>query len=147
MKNSKIKKIIAFSLSIFILLITPQKNVNAQDNLPQCVIKTHCVRENWRVQVPVQDSFDHIILSVKKSPRTLILEEKTDYIHAEAKTKWLKYTDDLILLMKPETSSVQIRSESRIGLGDNGVNQKRLDLLAKSIKKNYPYIIINRSKD
>ena len=47
--------------------------------------------------------------------------------HKEAKTKWRRYTDDLLLKAIPEEGIIQVRSESRVGIGDNGVNQKRVD--------------------
>ena len=61
------------------------------------------------------------------SPRTKIVEQTNSYIHAEAKTKWRRYTDDLLLKAIPEEGIIQVRSESRVGVGDNGVNQKRVD--------------------
>ena len=60
-------------------------------------------------------------------------ERKKFYVHAEAKTKWRRYTDDLLVKLLPEKGIVQIRSESRVGIGDNGVNQKRIDKLAKQL--------------
>ena len=43
-----------------------------------------------------------------------------------------KYVDDLEISFVPESSKLQVRSESRVGESDLGVNQKRIDLL-KSI--------------
>ena len=64
---------------------------------------------------------------VSETERTKIVEKTDSYIHAEAKTKWRRYTDDLLIKTIPEKGIIQVRSESRVGIGDNGVNQKRVD--------------------
>ena len=61
---------------------------------------------------------------------TKIVEQTNSYLHAEAKTRWRRYTDDLLLKVIPEKGIIQVRSESRVGIGDMGVNQKRVDDLA-----------------
>ncbi len=63
------------------------------------------------------------------SPRTEIVEIDGDYLHAEATSKWMKYVDDLEVSFLPESNILSIRSESRVGESDLGVNQKRVDLL------------------
>jgi len=96
------------------------------NELPECVVITHCVRENFRVN-DLENAFKKASKIVSESPRTKIVEQTNSYIHAEAKTKWRRYTDDLILKAIPEEGIIQVRSESRVGIGDNGVNKKRVD--------------------
>jgi Uncharacterized protein conserved in bacteria len=52
-----------------------------------------------------------------------------DYLPAEATSKWMKYVDNLEVSFLPESDIVSIRSESRVGESDLGVNQKIVDLL------------------
>jgi len=100
---------------------------NAQTNeLPECVVTTHCVREDFKV-TSLENSFKKAIRIVSETPRTVIVEQTDFYIHAEAKTKWRRYTDDLLIKAIPEKGIIQVRSESRVGIGDNGVNKKRVD--------------------
>ena len=115
-----------FIVILFVILITPNK-INATSNeLPECVVITHCVRENLKVK-DVEHAFKKATQIVSDSPRTKIVEQTNSYIHAEAKTKWRRYTDDLLLKAIPEEGIIQVRSESRVGIGDNGVNQRRVD--------------------
>ncbi len=102
------------------------------NELPECVVMTHCVRENWSVN-DLQKTFEIAKKAVSNSPRTKIVEENDTFIHAEAKTKWRRYTDDLLLKALPDQQIIQVRSESRVGIGDNGVNQKRINNLAYQI--------------
>ena len=121
--------ITSFLLFFFVFVINPN-HLNATTNeLPECVVITHCVRENIKVK-DLENSFKKATKIVTETPRTKIVERTNSYIHAEAKTKWRRYTDDLLLKVIPEKGIIQVRSESRVGIGDNGVNQRRVDDLA-----------------
>lgn len=122
-----IKQVITCILSIlFVVTLTPYK-VNATTNdLPECVVITHCVREDFKVN-DIENAFKKATKIVSETARTKIVEKTDSYIHAEAKTKWRRYTDDLLLKAIPEKGIIQVRSESRVGVGDNGVNKKRVD--------------------
>jgi len=113
----------------FVLAGTP---VN---ELPECVVVTHCVREDWEVS-DLEGSFKKVAEAVANTPRTKIVEQSDSYIHAEAKTKWRRYTDDLLVKALPDQSIIQVRSESRVGVGDNGVNKQRINELAYRLTTN-----------
>ena len=115
-----------FLLIVFVIAINPNQ-INANTNeLPECVVITHCVRENFKVN-DVENAFKKASKIVSETARTKIVDQTYLYLHAEAKTKWRRYTDDLLLKAIPEKGIIQVRSESRVGIGDNGVNQKRID--------------------
>ena len=115
-----------FLLILCVVLITPNQISANSNELPECVVKTHCVRENFKVK-DLEDAFNKATKIVSETPRSKIIEQTKSYLHAEAKTKWRRYTDDLLLKAIPEEGIIQVRSESRVGIGDNGVNQKRVD--------------------
>ena len=122
-----------FFFILLVVVCTPLQ-VNANTNeLPECIVITHCVRENFAVK-DLDNAFKKAVKIVSETPRTKIVEQTNSYIHAEAKTKWRRYTDDLLLKAIPEKGIIQIRSESRVGIGDNGVNQKRVDAFAYRLK-------------
>ena len=116
-------------LILFVVVITPNQISATTNELPECVVITHCVRENFKVK-DLENAFKKAIKIVSDTPRTKIVEQTNSYIHAEAKTKWRRYTDDLLLKTIPEEGIIQVRSESRVGIGDNGVNQRRVDAFA-----------------
>ena len=105
----------------------------ATKELPECVVTTHCVKEDFKVN-NIEDAFLKAIDIVSSTPRTKIVEQTNSYIHAEAKTKWRRYTDDFLLKVISEKGIIQVRSESRVGIGDNGVNQKRVNDFAYRLK-------------
>ena len=122
-----IKQFFSFFFSIFLIFSnSPHKIEALTTELPECVVITHCVKENFKVN-DLENAFKKAIKIVSDTPRTKIVEKTDLFIHAEAKTRWRGYTDDLLLKAIPEKSIIQVRSESRVGIGDNGVNQKRVD--------------------
>ena len=122
-----IKQVITCILSIlFVVTLTPYKANSTTNDLPECVVITHCVREDFKVN-DIENAFKKATKIVSETARTKIVEKTDSYIHAEAKTKWRRYTDDLLLKAIPEKGIIQVRSESRVGVGDNGVNKKRVD--------------------
>ena len=126
-----IKRIIVVSIAFLLLVFNSTLALadSETEELPKCVVVTHCVRVNWQVS-DTEAAFKKAVDAVAKTPRTKIVEETDSYIHAEAKTKSRRYTDDLLLKALPEKGVIQVRSESRVGIGDMGVNQKRVDDLA-----------------
>ena len=111
---------------LLIFSISPHKVTSLTTELPDCVVITHCVKENIKVN-DLENAFKKATKIVSETARTKIVEQTDLFIHAEAKTKWRRYTDDLLLKAIPEKGIIQVRSESRVGIGDNGVNQKRVD--------------------
>ena len=122
-----IKRVITSFLAILLVVTIIPDKLNAMENdLPDCVVITHCVREDFKVR-DLENAFQKATKIVSETARTKIVEKTDYYIHAEAKTKWRRYTDDFLLKAIPEKGLIQVRSESRVGVGDNGVNQKRVD--------------------
>ena len=118
--------LICFFSILFVITISPNKVIASTNDLPECIVITHCVRKDFKVD-DLEDAFEKAFKIVSNTPRTKIVEMTDTYIHAEAKTKWRRYTDDLLVKAIPEKGIIQVRSESRVGVGDNGVNQKRVD--------------------
>ena len=122
-----IKRFLIYFFSIlFIATFSPHKVIAVANDLPDCVVITHCVKEEFKVD-DLENAFKKAVKIVSNTARTKIIEETDSYIHAEAKTKWRRYTDDLLVKAIPEKGTLQVRSESRVGIGDNGVNQRRVD--------------------
>ena len=121
-------KLLFLAVLIFSNFIFPSSSFASHVELKPCVEVAHCVREEWQVK-NIQEPFEEIKTLIKNTPRTEIVEINGDYLHAEATSKWMKYVDDLEVSFLPESNILLIRSESRVGESDLGVNQKRVDLL------------------
>ncbi|MFO8085340.1 MAG: DUF1499 domain-containing protein [Desulfobacterales bacterium] len=62
-------------------------------------------------------------------PRTTIVKATDRYLHAECKSRLFGFTDDLELLLEPSANVIEIRSASRTGYYDFGVNRRRVSRL------------------
>ena len=121
-------KILFLPILICSIFLFPYSSFASHVELKPCIEIAHCVREEWAVN-NIEEPFEEIKTFIEKTPRTEIVEINGDYLHAEATSKWMKYVDDLEVSFLPESNMLIIRSESRVGESDLGVNQKRIDLL------------------
>ena len=119
-------------LFVFLGLIFPSASFASHIELSNCIEIAHCVREEWEVS-SVEKPFKTIKEIIENSPRSLIVDIDKDYLHAEVTSKWMKYVDDLEISFLPESSQLIVRSESRVGESDLGVNQKRVDFLKSKL--------------
>ena len=125
-------KVLFVSFFLFLGLLFPSASFASHIDLSECVEIAHCVREEWEVS-SVETPFKTIKEIIENSPRSLIVELDGDYLHAEVTSKWMKYVDDLEVSFIPESSKLQVRSESRVGESDLGVNKKRIHLLKSKL--------------
>tara|TARA_Y100000589_G_scaffold238315_1_gene225718 strand:+ start:490 stop:879 length:390 start_codon:yes stop_codon:yes gene_type:complete len=122
-------------LILFLLLcalVKPSPSMASHIELKPCIQVSHCVREELNVE-RIDLPYEKVKSIVEKSPRTKIVESDGDYFHAEVTSRIMKYVDDLEVSFSPENNSLLIRSESRVGDGDFGVNRKRVDLLINNL--------------
>ena len=125
-------KIFFVSFFIFIGFIFPSASFASHIELSECVEIEHCVREEWEVD-SIEQPFKEVKEIIENTPRSVIVELDGDYLHAEVTSKWMKYVDDLEVSFVPESRKLLVRSESRVGESDLGVNQKRVDLLKSKL--------------
>ena len=117
-----------FSILIVVLSFIPLRSEASHIDLKQCIQTSHCVREEW-VPENIKDPLSEIQIIIENTPRMEIVEIDGDYLHAESTSRIMKYVDDLEVTYNDSTNILTVRSESRVGEGDFGVNQKRVDSL------------------
>jgi len=110
---------------IFSSFIFSSSSFASNVDLKPCIEVAHCVREEWDVK-NIENPFEKIKSFIENTPRTEIVEISGDYVHAEVTSKWMKYVDDLEVSFLPGSDILLIRSESRVGESDLGVNKKGL---------------------
>lgn len=64
-------------------------------------------------------------------PRTKLKEEADGYLHITFRTRLFRFVDDLEL--EQEGDIVHVRSASRVGYSDMGVNRKRVEALRAAV--------------
>jgi uncharacterized protein (DUF1499 family) len=64
---------------------------------------------------------------LRGQPELRVVERHHDYLRAEARTRWLRFVDDLEFWLDPAQQVIHVRSASRLGREDFGVNRKRIE--------------------
>lgn len=67
--------------------------------------------------------------AVAAMPGAEIVEARQDYLYARFTTRWLRFVDDAEFWFDPAAGVVQLRSASRVGRSDLGVNRARIEAL------------------
>jgi uncharacterized protein (DUF1499 family) len=73
--------------------------------------------------------------AVAALPRTVIVKETADYLHAECSSRLFGFVDDLELHVRGEPGVIAVRSASRLGYSDMGVNRQRVESLRRILER------------
>ena len=60
-------------------------------------------------------------------PRTEVVEDSDNYIHAESTSRIFKFVDDVEFYLPEDGNVIHVRSASRVGESDLGVNRRRIE--------------------
>lgn len=119
-------------------------DMKLHDPLAACPDSPNCVssdsQDNRHAVNPMQlaDNSDTewaaVQAMVGRLPRVRIVTASELYLHATLKSRLFGFIDDLELKLNPQTRIVSIRSASRSGNYDFGVNRRRVESLRKQLK-------------
>ena len=99
---------------------------------PNCVSSQADPSDREHYIAPIRGSIAAARVVVSSFPRTTIVEEKRNYLYAEFRTRLLRYVDDVEFYFDGQV--LQVRSCSRLGRRDFGVNRKRVEALRSLIE-------------
>jgi len=104
---------------------------------PNCVCSddddaTHGIAA-LRLAVPAAEAWSAAKQAVLALPRTRIVTERGDYLHAECTSALLGFVDDLELHLRAGEAVIAVRSASRVGYSDFGVNRKRVERIRAAL--------------
>lgn len=71
--------------------------------------------------------------AVMQLPRTRIVAEGPGYLHAECRSALFRFVDDLQLQLREQEGIIAVRSASRLGRSDFGVNRRRVETLRAAL--------------
>lgn len=66
-------------------------------------------------------------------PGAVIVENRPEYAAVEFETRWLRFVDDAEFLLDPAAHVIHVRSKSRLGRKDFGVNRARVEALRRKL--------------
>ncbi len=62
-----------------------------------------------------------------------VVKAAPDYLYAQFTTQWMKFVDDVEFWFDPANNVIQVRSASRLGSRDMGVNRKRVEAVRAAL--------------
>jgi uncharacterized protein (DUF1499 family) len=125
---------------------TPPTNIGVTNGkLAACPATPNCVNS----QAPASDS-QHAIAPLPMSgdvpttmatlkqviqtmPNTNIIKETNTYLYVEFTSKLMRFVDDVEFDLDNDTKMIQVRSASRLGESDLGVNRQRIEAIRSKL--------------
>lgn len=100
---------------------------------PNCVCSDEPDPEHhiaaFRLAIDPESAWNHLQDGLSATARTRIVTRTADYIHAEATSLVFRFVDDVEFHLRSEEGIISVRSASRLGSSDFGVNRRRMERL------------------
>ena len=106
---------------------------------PNCVSSLadrarHRVEPLW-VKGDSKAAWTAAVKAVASITRARIVHQEPTYLHAEVRSLLFGFIDDLELVLHPATGRIDVRSASRTGHWDLGVNRARVEHLRRALRQ------------
>ncbi len=72
-------------------------------------------------------ALSRLSILIKQMDRTRVVIERPDYLYVQFQTPWLRFIDDAEFWLDANNGVIQLRSASRIGESDLGLNRQRIE--------------------
>jgi uncharacterized protein (DUF1499 family) len=117
------------------------KTGGTDDRLSPCPKSPNCVSslsedESHYVaplayETTLEEAREKLILIINSMKRSEIVTAETNYIHAIFKSALFRFVDDVEFSFDDQRKVIDVRSASRTGYSDLGVNRKRVEEIRK----------------
>ena len=100
---------------------------------PNCVSSQGSSTDAEHRITPLQLSSDNLTTIAKlkqvlqSMPKNKIVKETDNYLYAQFTSKLMGFVDDVEFYLDNDTKTIQVRSASRLGESDLGVNRQRIE--------------------
>lgn len=108
--------------------------LGVQNNqLATCPDSPNCVssfeqRDSHSI-APLSGNMAGVRAALEQMPQAVIVTDDGNYIHAEFTSRLMGFVDDVEFLADPASGQVHVRSASRLGHSDLGVNRERVEAI------------------
>jgi uncharacterized protein (DUF1499 family) len=77
--------------------------------------------------VALGEARDRLAAVVNAMPRAKVITVKEDYVHAEFRSRLFGFVDDVEFFFDEDHKTIHLRSASRAGYYDFGMNRRRIE--------------------
>lgn len=122
---------------------TPPTHLGAQadGHLAPCPDSPNCVHsrasDTRHAIAPLalgEHRWNDVQAALTRLPRVTLIRATDRYLHVEARSRIIRFVDDLELLLHPDTGQIEVRSAARLGYADFGVNRARIEDLRHALE-------------
>ena len=79
------------------------------------------------------EAIDRLRKVVQAMPGASVVTQRDDYLYVQFSSRWLHFTDDAEFWADPAARVIQLRSASRLGASDMGVNRARIERIRSAL--------------
>ncbi|WP_020564357.1 DUF1499 domain-containing protein [Methylosarcina fibrata] len=131
---------------IAMTLSTPSQAADTAVKLAPCPNTPNCVSSQapkdsghyiapFKIKGKVEDAWAALQRTLAGQKRTVITEAGNGALHAEATTLVFRFVDDVDAVLDADAKLIHIRSASRVGYSDLGVNRRRMEALRRQLQQ------------
>ena len=135
-----------FKTLFYLIVMALNTAVQASEKqLPPCPSSPNCVSSQatdvghfiapFKIVGAAEDAWAALKNALLSQSRTVITEESGGRLHAQATSLVFRFVDDIDVILDGDAKLLHIRSASRIGYGDFGVNRKRMERLRSQLQQ------------
>ena len=112
---------------------TPNSVTSQADLWPDHPQKAYSAIAPFKASGDGSAEMKKITQALQAMPRTTIIQQEPGYIYAQSTTAALKFTDDIEFALDANKGIIDVRSASRLGRKDFGVNRARVEAVRGAI--------------
>ncbi|MDI1277164.1 DUF1499 domain-containing protein [Methylobacter sp.] len=135
-----------FKTILYIIVMTLSTVTQASaKQLPPCPSSPNCVSSQatdadhaiapFKIVGNIEEAWAALKKALISQSRTVITDETGDTLHAQATSLVFRFVDDIDAILDTDARLIHIRSASRTGYGDFGVNRKRVEMLRSQLQQ------------
>jgi len=134
-----------FFLIVITLVTATQANSASKKTLPPCLDSPNCVSSQaqdakhyiapFNIIGEPYKAWEALKNAIIDKKRMVITHETHDSLHAEATSLVFRFIDDINIILDADAQLIHIRSASRTGHSDFGINRKRIEELRLKLQK------------
>jgi Protein of unknown function (DUF1499). len=135
-----------FKTILYIIVMTLSTATQASaKQLPACPSSPNCVSSQatdadhaiapFKIVGNVEEAWTALKKALISQSRTVITDETGNTLHAQATSLVFRFVDDIDAILDTDARLIHIRSASRTGYGDFGVNRKRVEMLRSQLQQ------------
>lgn len=88
----------------------------------------------YRLKAMPAEAWSGLRTVLEAQARTTLVTVDGRYIHAEVRSAIFRFVDDAEFHLRPDDGIIAVRSASRIGYSDLGVNRKRVETIREALR-------------